>query len=248
MENRNGKFTGSRISELITEKGTFERTAYNYIFEKAVETSDLEFKDVNTKQMEHGIINEIEAFDICNILYPELELKYQADEFIEYNSNFGATPDATGKEICGDFKCPFTPFKFMSFTKGIPKAYFWQLKAQMMVTDMPKSFLFAYLTSHFTDIYGNKKEYPLPLENRYIIKYLDRVKEDEKIILKKVDDASIIRDEMIKRVQRAKEIDLKEFYKLSLDGSLKKFKDYPMAKNELLKLNIETFTDKYYYI
>ena len=58
---KKGMFTASRIGDLLA--GGTGKTKLNYIFDIALDLHGLK-KEVSTKAMEHGIVNERSAIDI----------------------------------------------------------------------------------------------------------------------------------------------------------------------------------------
>lgn len=167
-EIRNGMFTASRIGDLLA-KGQ-GKTAHNYIFEIAEGLVGAK-KDVRTKAMEHGIINERTAIDILvSIVGGRANTNANGEQvFYKVNDKLGATPDAIGEDYVGDSKCQYEIINFVEQNEKIPKKYYAQLQVQMMALKVEKGYLINYLTK--PEIWGQDEwtEYPFELNERHHI-------------------------------------------------------------------------------
>lgn len=209
---RTGKFTASEIWKLFVEarKKTDEwsETAKTYILEKAVEQATGYRKQITSKEMEHGIMTEPEAFkawvDTSGVPYT-----YTAKEFFELSPIAGASPDGVlydGLDIISvcDIKCP-QPLTFMELVTERPeidKKYFYQLQMQMLTTKADNGFLVYYLAKEFVNTYTNEVEFTfdIPLEKRL---YVTEVKKDFDVheqILEKIAKAEELKQNYIKSI------------------------------------------------
>jgi hypothetical protein len=195
---RVGCFTASEIYKLMTEprtkdakeKGWLSDTAQSYILEKAVESITGYRKQYSSSAMEHGVVNEYEAFEtFCEIT--GLDFTLTSSQFYSINEYAGASPDGVlyaDLDIIAvlDVKCPYTPASFFEQKKmavessskefqNVPKNYFYQMQMQMMATGAKKGYLARYLTSSYTDDYGNKFEFDIPVDVRM---FYSEIKED----------------------------------------------------------------------
>lgn len=193
---RTGKFTASEIWKLFVEprKKTdqWSETAKTYILEKAVEQATGYRKQITSKEMEHGIMTEPEAFEnwvkVSGVLYT-----YTAKEFFEISPIAGASPDGVlydGLNIISvcDIKCP-QPLTFMELIAERPEVdtkYFYQLQMQMLATNADNGFLVYYLAKEFVNTYTNEVEFSfdIPLEKRI---YAIEIKRDQEVQGKMLD-------------------------------------------------------------
>lgn len=209
---RKGKFTASEIWKLFVEprkkSDEWSETAKTYILEKAVEQATGYRKQITSKEMEHGIMTEPEAFkawvDTSKVPYT-----YTAKEFFSLNDYSGASPDGVLYDafdilsVC-DIKCP-QPLTFMELITEKPeidKKYFYQLQMQMLTTKCDNAFLVYYLAKEFVNTYTNEVEFTfdLPLEKRL---YVMEVKKDPYVhenILIQIEKAEKLKQEYIKNI------------------------------------------------
>ena len=185
---RTGRFTASEVWKLMTEprKKTeaWSETAKSYILEKAVEAKYGYRKQFSSKEMEHGIMTEPEAFDVW-VSVSGVPYTYTAKEFFSINDFSGASPDGVlydGLDIISvcDIKCP-QPLTFMELVAERPEVdtkYFYQLQMQMMATKSETAFLVYYLAKEFVNTYTNEIEFTfdIPVEKRI---YVVEVKKDQ---------------------------------------------------------------------
>lgn len=214
---RKGKFTASEIWKLFVEPRSktapYSETAYNYILEKAIEETTGYRKRIVSKEMEHGIISEKDAFDSFVTIRGE-DWKYTGDQFFKINENCGASPDAVlyndlnAVAVC-DFKCP-QPFTFfeekVNKSKGgeINRNYFYQLQMQMMATDTDVAYLVYYLASEFGNTFTGEVEYEfkdIPLEERIFYIQVEKDLEVHQKILEKVEWAEKLKQEICETIR-----------------------------------------------
>ena len=173
MDNRKGMFTASRIGDLLA--GGTGKTKLNYIFDIALDLHGLK-KEVSTKAMEHGIVNERSAIDILISIHGgKANLNEVGSQtFYKVNDKLGATPDALGTDWVGDAKCQFNIFNFVEQNDKLAKKYYLQVHTQMMALNVNKGYLINYLTKPEEWGQDDWVEYPFPLEDRYFIHEIER--------------------------------------------------------------------------
>ena len=150
FEMRRGRFTASRISELLGIKG-FGLTGENYIFEKACEIAfglDND-NDFLTFDMTRGIELEPLAFRKFKELKSFDFLEVKESFFFPFGESAGASPDGlVGNEAILEIKCP-RPNKFFKLVEqginAIDKIYIDQMQMQMLCSNSVKCFFFNYV-------------------------------------------------------------------------------------------------------
>jgi len=209
---RLGKFTASEIWKLFVEprKKTdkWSETAKTYILEKAVQQVTGYRKQFTSKEMEHGIMTEPEAFDAWKKL-SRLYWEYTSQEFFTIGDNAGASPDGVvydGLDIIAvcDIKCP-QPLTFMELIAEKPEIddkYFYQLQMQMLATKCDVGYLVYYLANEFVNTYTNEVEFKFdrPIEKRL---FVQQVKADQSVqdqIMLKIADAEIYKQQLIQSI------------------------------------------------
>jgi putative phage-type endonuclease len=150
FDERKGRFTASRISELLGVKG-LGLTGENYAFEKAVELVygvDEEESFVSF-DMQRGINLEPLAFrkfkEIKELDFIEVKESY----FFPYTDDAGASPDGiVGEDAILEIKCP-RPNKFFKLVaKGIDaidSGYMDQMQMQMLCSNSVQCHFFNYI-------------------------------------------------------------------------------------------------------
>jgi hypothetical protein len=244
---RQGRFTASRISDLLAD-GT-GKSRMNYIFDIA---SDLVGSKVNitTKAMEHGIMNENTA---CKILISEKGGVYNSDGqggqiFYPINEYLGATPDVIGEDFAGDSKCQYEIYNFIQQNEKIPKKYYAQMQCQMMALKVEKGYLINYLTK--PEEWGNDEwaEYPFELSERYHIHEIVKDEEMQYNILVKAEKYYPDVLLCVEMLLNATEMDEIEFFYQQLKGKKKYLllKDTNWITNtrEVIKFNNKFYIQK----
>lgn len=150
FEARKGRFTASRISELLGVKG-LGLTGENYAFEKAVElVYGLDEEDsFESFDMKRGIELEPIAFrkfkEIKDLDFIEVKDAY----FMPFGENAGASPDGlVGEDESLEIKCPRAYKFFKLVSKGyeaIDKTYIDQMQMQMLCSNSSKTHFFNYI-------------------------------------------------------------------------------------------------------
>lgn len=220
---RIGKFTASEVWKLFVqpktneakEKGWWSETALTYIMEKAVEQITGFKREISAPALEHGNVNEAEAFEAFNEIC-KLNFTPSASVFFPYMNLGGASPD--GVQFCGldiegvsDIKCPYDPVSFFDQKlmmqncddqkfQGVPRNYYYQLQMQMLSTGASYGYLVRYLTSSITDQYGNKYEFALPRNQRLFYKLVKRESSAIEQLIERINSAEIRKQEFIKRM------------------------------------------------
>jgi hypothetical protein len=222
---RLGKFTASEIYKLLTdpktkeakENGYLSDTAKSYILEKAVETFTGYRKQYSCDAMDHGVRNELEAFEsFCEI--SGLDFEMTSSQFYSINEYSGASPDGVlynDLDIVAvlDVKCPFSPQSFFEQKKmvidssspkyqNVPKNYYYQMQMQMMATGSSKGYLARYLTSSYVDDYGNKYEFDLPLDVRLFYSEIHEDLSVQREIIDRIDKAESLKQDYIKLLKQ----------------------------------------------
>jgi hypothetical protein len=244
---RVGKPSASRISELLT-KG-IGKTRMNYIFDLACEKVGV-FNKVNTKAMEHGLINQKNGFDafvsINSKILPFVNELIWYDKYIAINEMCGASPDAIAKDIVADIKCQYSIDNFIEQTIIIPKKYYAQIQMQMIANKCNSGYLVNYLTK--PELYGDDwEEYPFDLNERI---HFHLIKEDAEMqdnILKEVEAATPIIYLLSEKLISATKLNDAEFFYHQLLGKKKyiKLKD---TSWDVQDRDIYLFNNTYYVI
>jgi hypothetical protein len=230
---RKGLFSASRISDLLA--GGTGKTKLNYIFDIALDLHGLK-KEVSTKAMEHGIVNERSAIDILISIHGgKANLNEVGGQtFYKVNDKLGATPDALSPEWVGDAKCQFNIFNFVEQNDKLARKYYLQVHTQMMALNVNKGYLINYLTKPEQWGEDNWTEYPFPLEDRYFIHEIDRDEETCENILKACDENHYLIDVAYQMQGSASLMDSDEFFYSQLVGRQRylKLKEINWVTNE----------------
>ena len=185
---RKGRFTASRISELLGVKG-LGLTGENYAFENAVELvygSDEE-DNLVTYDMQRGITLEPLAFrklqELKSLEFKEVKESY----FFPYGDNAGASPDACiGEDEIAEIKAP----RYKKFFKlvacgidAIDKNYIDQMQMQMLCSNSVRCYFFNYIIFN-----GKEMWHEIVVERDE--KRIDLIKE-------RIQEATKLRDEYV---------------------------------------------------
>ena len=164
------KISASGIGELLTGG----KTAESYLLKKAMECLGIK-DELHTRPMEHGLLNQFEAYEL---VVAKLDNAKWHDVYTPINDYCGASADAVGDSFVFDVKCPYYVDTYLEQRAKLPKKYMLQSQMQMLAEGKERGAIVLYLTNSEIDLYGNKIEYPYPLEDRYYIHELSR---DEQI-------------------------------------------------------------------
>lgn len=150
FEVRKGRFTASKISELLGVKG-LGLTGENYAFEKASElVFGLDEEDnFSSFDMQRGVTLEPFAFRKFKELKQFEFLEVKESYFFPFGSDAGASPDGlVGNDAILEIKCP-RPNKFFKLVangiEAIDKGYIDQMQMQMMCSNSLKCYFFNYI-------------------------------------------------------------------------------------------------------
>lgn len=208
-----GKISASGIAELMTGG----KTAQTYLLKKAKEIIGFEDK-LQTREMYHGIVNQIEAFE--NILYPIGGYEW-FDEYLPIDDRCGASPDVIGLDSVLDIKCPYYIDTYVDQVRSLPKKYYYQVQMQMMAYNCDKGGVLLYLTSPEMDEYGNKKEYPYDLADRHKLHLFGKDEEVQIRIMDTVNKYYPILESWVEILNNAKILDIDECFYLQISGKLR---------------------------
>lgn len=178
------KISASGIGELLTGG----KTAESYLLRKAYENLGIT-DDLNTKPMQHGTINQYEAYDL---IVSNMDNAKWHDEYTAINDYCGASADCIGDTAVFDIKCPYFVDTYLEQAAKLPKKYYQQVQMQMIAEKKELGFIVLYLTSPEIDMYGNKIEYPYPLEDRFFIHQIQTDEETQHRILTEAEIGSHI--------------------------------------------------------
>lgn len=210
---RQGKFTASRISDLLAE-GT-GKSRENYILDVALEEIGI-LKDIDTAAMKHGRNSQMDAFE--KVVKPLFKDAEWCDEYIPINEMCGASPDiiGVGGVIPLDIKCPYTQGAFIDQTRKSVKRYIDQMQTQMLALGGDTSFLCYYLTRPVEWKHNSGqvewREYPMPLEDRHEFIEVQQDVERQEAILNAVASAWPKKERLLELLHEAKIVDEVEFF------------------------------------
>jgi len=150
FESRKGRFTASRISDLLGIKG-LGLTGEAYIEEKANEiVFGLDEEDGFVSfDMQRGIDLEPLAFNKFKEIKELDFIEVQESYFYPFGDNAGASPDGNvGKDEILEIKCP-KPKKFFHIVRSginaIDKMYIDQMQMQMLCSNSVRCYFFNYI-------------------------------------------------------------------------------------------------------
>lgn len=185
FEMRKGRFTASRISEIMGIKG-LGLTGETYAEELANELvfgRDEEEEFVSYDMM-RGIQLEPIAFDKFQELKSFDFISVQKSEFFPFGENAGASPDGlVGDDAILEIKCPRPKKFFKLVAKGIDaidKTYIHQMQMQMLCTNSQRCYFFNYI------IYNGQ-----PMWHELII---ERDETTIELMKLRIEEATILRD------------------------------------------------------
>jgi exodeoxyribonuclease (lambda-induced) len=147
---RLGRFTASRISELLGVRG-LGLTGENYAFEKACELvyGVDEEEDFETFDMRRGTELEPIAFRKFKELKQFEFLDVKESTFFPFGENAGSSPDGlVGEDAILEIKCPRSKkfFKLVALgADAIDSGYYDQMQMQMMCTNSNRCYFFNYI-------------------------------------------------------------------------------------------------------
>jgi putative phage-type endonuclease len=185
---REGRFTASRIGELLGIKG-LGLTGENYAFEKACELvyGIDEEENFETFDMKRGTELEPIAFRKFKELKEFDFLDVKEATFFPLGDSAGASPDGlVNEDAILEIKCPRSTKFFKLVAQGkdaIDKSYLDQMQMQMLCTKSEHCHFFNYI------IFKGKEMW-----HEIII---ERDEERIELIKKRIQEATILRDEFV---------------------------------------------------
>lgn len=193
---RLGRFTASLVSQLMGVKGLGE-TGNTLAFEKAIEIvfGRDESWNVETWDMKRGKDQEQEAFELFEQLKAQQFIEVQKASFFPLGTNSGASPDGlVGTDAVLEIKCP-RPEKFFRIVKdgvsALDKSWTDQIQLEMECTNSTKCYFFVFLKWQGENLYHE-------LEIEYDAQRVD-------LILERIEQAVIIRDEYVNELKTNKQ-------------------------------------------
>lgn len=153
---RKGRFTASRISELMGVKG-LGLTGESYCFDLAVE--DIfgidESEQFTSFDMQRGVMLEPLAFEKFKSIKELDFIEVTEATFFPIGEIAGASPDGlVGNDAILEIKCP-RPNKFFKLVKDnvIDKDYLYQMQMQMLCTNSVRCHFFNYIIFNNVEMY-----------------------------------------------------------------------------------------------
>lgn len=164
-KDRFGLITGSPCLVLFPEKGDGKAGMKTYAKKLAYQKYFRFYDEVSTWQMQHGNMNEHEAFTFFQDNY---DFNIEKGRFVQ-DGDWGGTCDAETKEYGIDFKCPTSLEGWLDFMLvGITKQQWHQAQMYMKLFKKPLWKVCAYLVE--TEwMLQNGLTYPVPENKRMII-------------------------------------------------------------------------------
>lgn len=142
MDQRVGKFTSSRLGDLMTEGRGKDKfwgdTAMSYIYEKIAEliTGIPHFK-AESASLAWGNDNEAAAIEAYRA-HTGNEVHHMGEVFIKFNELCGGSPDAyVGDDGIAEAKCPYNSANHIKtfITREIPKPHIFQCQGNMLFSN-----------------------------------------------------------------------------------------------------------------
>jgi len=194
FDQRIGKFTSSRIHELMGIKG-LGKTGESYAFEMAVEIACGKNHDDDffSFDMLRGIELEPLAFSKFQELKQQEFIDVETCGFFKFTENTGGSPDGiVSDDAILEIKCP-KPNKFLRLVcdNQIDSQYIDQMQHQMMVACKSKAYFFNYC------IYNGE-----PLWHTIVV---DRDDSRIELMQQRISEASKLRDNYIYQILNNKQ-------------------------------------------
>jgi len=195
---RIGKFTASEIHKLMGKQGLGE-TGKTYAIEKAIEqVFGVTDSDYISYDMQRGIDLEPLAFAKFSELKSMNFLDVSACGFISKDENSGSSPDGlVSDNAVLEIKCPKVDgFMRLVVSNEVNKNYFYQMQKQMHDTDTDKAYFFNYCIIDGIEYW-----------HEIIVK---RCNETIKLMDSRITEATKIKNEFIKKLNKNKQWKLQE--------------------------------------
>ena len=177
---RYGLITGSPCSVLFPDKGNGEAGMRTYAKKLANNMYFRYYDEVSTWQMQHGNMNEHEAFT-----YYQTNYDFNIEKGLwKREGNFGGTCDAIAKDYGMDLKCACSLGAWLDYIHdGIDKQQYHQAQMYMYLFNKPLWKICAYLTETEWQI-QRELSYPVEESKRMIIVEIPRDENWEERLLK----------------------------------------------------------------
>lgn len=166
---------GQIMSNPRSKKDLLSKTAATYVEDWLKEKIYGTKKNINTKQIQKGILLEDEAIDSA-INWLDLEFAIKNEKHFE-NEFMTGTPDLILEDEIIDTKVSWDEWTFPLFAKELPeKSYFYQMQAYMHLTGKKKGRVVYVLlnTPEHLDPYNEHPDYS-NLDKKYRIKTFEVV-------------------------------------------------------------------------
>jgi hypothetical protein len=191
---RFGLITGSACSVLFPDKGDGKKGMQTYAKKLANNMYFKYYDEVSSWQMQHGNMNEHEAFTYYQSNY---DFNLTKGEWKRIG-NFGGTSDALAETYGMDLKCPCSLEAWLDYLHtGIDKQQYNQAQMYMFLFDRPLWKVCPYLTETEWMLQRNL-EYPVKQDKRMIIVEVAR---DENWAQKLKENSAFVIDERDKFYQ-----------------------------------------------
>jgi hypothetical protein len=225
----NSKISASGIGELLTGG----KTAESYLLRKTMEALGIS-DNLDTKPMQHGTISQYEAYEL---IVSNMDNAKWHDIYTPINDWCGASADCIGDVGVYDIKCPYYVDTYLEQCQRLPKKYYLQNQMQMIAEGKDWGGVILYLTSPEIDMYGNKIEYPYPLEDRYFIHPTTKDEETQERILKEAEKGYLILVDWFEILANAPTKERDEFFYEQMKGGLiyRKLKTASSIENTIRK-------------
>lgn len=182
FETRKGRFTASRISELLGSKG-LGLTGENYAFEMACEiVYGVDEENFTSFDMQRGINLEPLAFRKFKEIKGMDFIYVKESFFFPFGDNAGASPDGlVGNDAVLEIKSPRSKKFFKLVANGFPaidKEYYDQMQMQMLCSNSRQCHFFNYIIFKGREMWH---EIIVPRDEDRIKLIVERIDEAEKI-------------------------------------------------------------------
>jgi hypothetical protein len=231
------RFSASRISELLAKgKG---KSKLKYIYDLGAEALGFR-RDLNTKEMKHGIANQFDAFEIFRKYKGDCEWW---DSSMPYGECLVATPDILADDFVADVKCQFSILNFHKQNETLPRKYWLQSQTQMLCAEKELGYIINYLSK--PDVYNEEwKEYEFEENERLFIHKIDRDESILKIIIAEAEANYPLIFQAEEMLGGATIIDEKDFFYYGKDFEELRDLNWTLNKKEVFRFLNKFFVKK----
>jgi len=231
------RFSASRISELLAKgKG---KSKLKYIYDLGAEALGFR-RDLNTKEMKHGIANQFDAFEIFRKYKGDCEWW---DSSMPYGECLVATPDILADDFVADVKCQFSILNFHKQNENLPRKYWLQSQTQMLCAEKELGYIINYLSK--PDVYNEEwKEYEFEENERLFIHRIDRDESILKIIIAEAEANYSLIFQAEEMLGGATIIDEKDFFYYGKDFEELRDLNWTLNKKEVFRFLNKFFVKK----